>query len=87
MAEPQTLWAAHEVVSRRRPARDANQAAWLGFHLANARMYEYVSDVDRGHHHEALYWADYERRKADTVSSSRSEEAKRQIRQSRVDRS
>lgn len=67
--EPQTLRAAHDQVLRRRPAPDANTAVWLAFHLSNARMYETVSDVDRGHHHEALYWADYERRKADAVST------------------
>jgi hypothetical protein len=55
---------AHEVAMARRPAPDANPATWLTFHLANARMYEVIADVDRFHHHSALYWADYERRKA-----------------------
>jgi len=68
-SEPRTLSAAHGVAGQRRPAPDANLSVWLTFHLANARMYEAVSDVDRGHHHEALYWADYERRKADAVST------------------
>ena len=67
--EPRTLSAAHGVATERRPAPDADLSLWLRCHLANARMYEAVSDVDRWHHHEALYWADYERRKADAVSS------------------
>ncbi|MEQ0561723.1 AMED_5909 family protein [Amycolatopsis sp. NEAU-NG30] len=28
-----------------------------------------VADVDRGHHHEALYWAGYEERKAGEISA------------------
>jgi hypothetical protein len=32
-------------------------------------MYEKVADVDRGHHHEALYWAGHERRRAGEVSA------------------
>ncbi|HUR04457.1 MAG TPA: AMED_5909 family protein [Nonomuraea sp.] len=67
--EPRTLRAAHDVVTSRRPKPDANLSVWLVFHQSNARMYEVISDVDRGHHHEALYWADYERRKAAEVSA------------------
>ncbi|MFD9893808.1 AMED_5909 family protein [Amycolatopsis sp. NPDC059027] len=67
--EPQTLIAAHEVVQRRRPASDAKLSSWLAFHQGNERIYKMVADVDRGHHHEALYWADYERRKAGEVSA------------------
>ena len=68
-AEPRTLRDAHEFAMDRRPAPDANPSVWLAFRQANARMYEKVADVDWGHHHEALYWADYERRQAGEVSS------------------
>ena len=39
-------------------------------------MYEAVADVDRGHHHEALYWAGYEERQAGEVSAEIQAEAK-----------
>jgi hypothetical protein len=67
--EPRTLRDAHEIAMDRRPAPDANPSVWLAFRQANARMYKAVADVDRGHHHEALYWADYERRQAGEVSA------------------
>jgi len=68
-SEPRTLRAAHEVASNRRPDAEANPVVWLAFHRANARMYQTISDVDRWHHHEALYWADYERRKVAEVTA------------------
>lgn len=67
--EPQTLKDAHTVASARRPKPGSNLSAWLNFHQANARMYYEVSDVDRGHHHELLYWAGYEQRKAKEVAA------------------
>jgi hypothetical protein len=67
--ELKTLRDAHEVVMERRPPRDANLSIWLAFRLANARMYKAIADVDRGHHHEALYWAGYEERKAGEISA------------------
>jgi hypothetical protein len=67
--EPETLQAAHDDASRRRPKSDANPSVWLAFHLANARMYRAVAGVDRWHHHEATYWAGYEERKADEFSA------------------
>lgn len=64
--EPRTLLEAHEVVMRRRPPDTAKPSDWVAFRLGNARVYEAVADVDRGHHHEALYWAGYEKRRAQT---------------------
>lgn len=68
-SEPQTLRDAHAVVADLRPAPDAQLSVWLKFHQGNARMYKAVSDVDRGHHHEAVYWANYEERKASDISA------------------
>jgi hypothetical protein len=62
--EPKTLRDAHEVVMERRPARSASPSVWLAFRLGNARLYTAIAEVDRGHHHEALYWAGYEERQA-----------------------
>ncbi len=68
-AEPETLREAHEVVMDRRPANNANPSVWLAFRLGNARLYRVIADVDRGHHHEALYWAGYEERQAGEISA------------------
>ncbi|MEV7045458.1 AMED_5909 family protein [Amycolatopsis sp. NPDC051061] len=75
-AEPKTLRDAHEVVMDRRPPNDANSSVWLAFRLGNARLYKAVADVDRGHRHEALYWAGYEERQAGEISVNRQPEAK-----------
>lgn len=74
--EPKTLRDAHEVVMDRRPPNDANPSVWLAFRLGNARLYKSVADVDRGHHHEALYWAGYEERKAGEISANLQTEGK-----------
>ncbi|MFG1640579.1 AMED_5909 family protein [Amycolatopsis sp. NPDC049252] len=75
-AEPKTLRDAHEVVMDRRPPNDANPSVWLAFRLGNARLYKAVADVDRGHHHEALYGAGYEKRKVGEISASLQAEGK-----------
>lgn len=72
---PRTLREAHDFVSSRRPAPDADSSAWKVFHQQNARIYEHVSDVDRGHHHEALYWFAYEHRKAAECSGKSTKDA------------
>ncbi|WP_374058963.1 AMED_5909 family protein [Saccharomonospora sp. NB11] len=36
-------------------------------HLRSARVYAEVAEIDRAHHHEARYWADRERRKAEEI--------------------
>jgi hypothetical protein len=74
--EPKTLRDAHEVVMERRPPRDANPSVWLAFRLGNARLYKAIADVDRGHHHEALYWAGYEERQAGEISADLQAERK-----------
>ena len=74
--EPKTLREAHEVVMERRPSKDANPSAWLAFRLGNARLYKAVADIDRSHHHEALYWAGHEERKADEISTELQAEGK-----------
>ncbi|WP_245787104.1 AMED_5909 family protein [Amycolatopsis saalfeldensis] len=61
---------AHDDAERRRPEQTAMPSKWIAFHRANARMYERVADIDRGHHHEALYWADRERRNVDEVEAA-----------------
>ncbi|MFE0022291.1 AMED_5909 family protein [Amycolatopsis sp. NPDC059021] len=35
---------------KRRPPSKADPSAWVAFRLGNARLYEAVADIDRGHH-------------------------------------
>lgn len=58
---PRTLVKAHETLARIRPARQAPLAEWLAYHQRSAALYAEVAEIDRGHHHESLYWADHER--------------------------
>ncbi|WP_033293875.1 AMED_5909 family protein [Amycolatopsis jejuensis] len=74
--EPKTLLDAHEVVLDRRPTSGANPSAWRAFRLGNARLYKAVADLDRTHHHEALYWAGYEERRAGEISAQPEAEGK-----------
>lgn len=55
---------AHELLSRERPAEGADAEVWLAYYRRSALVYARVAEVDRGHHHEALYWSSREERKA-----------------------
>ncbi len=50
------------------PDKGAPVSEWVAFRRANARMYQAVADIDRGHHHEALYWFDRERREVEELT-------------------
>jgi hypothetical protein len=65
--EPKTLRAAHEFVTKVMPAPMAPLAEWLEFRRRSAAVYARVADVDRGHHHEALYWAERELKVAEEL--------------------
>lgn len=65
--EVRTSSQAHAVLEAIRPALDAPSAEWLRYYLCSARVYAEVAEIDRGHHHEAMYWADRERRKAEAI--------------------
>jgi len=66
---PRTLIQAHEELVRIRPDRDASLRAWLAYHQKSATLYAELAEIDRGHHHECLYWADRERRSAEEVAA------------------
>lgn len=34
---------------------------WLAYHQRSAALYAEVAEIDRGHHHEALFLAEQER--------------------------
>jgi hypothetical protein len=59
-AMPATLAHARELMPRLMPAPTAPRREWLAFRRRSAAIYKHVADVDRGHHHEALYWAELE---------------------------
>jgi hypothetical protein len=60
---------AHELLSRMRPSSSASSVTWLKYYRRSAAVYAEVAEVDRGHHHEALYWANRERAKANEIEA------------------
>ncbi|MGH4017131.1 MAG: AMED_5909 family protein [Pseudonocardiaceae bacterium] len=63
-----TLKEAHEVLARLRPKSGAPLSEWLTFRRTSAALYTEIADVDRFHHHEALYWAEREQKEANTLA-------------------
>ncbi|GAA3671682.1 AMED_5909 family protein [Lentzea roselyniae] len=59
-----SLAEAHEVLPRLMPRKGAAVADVKRFHEKSAEVYRRVAEMDRGHHHEALYWAEREAQKA-----------------------
>lgn len=67
-----TLFQLHELLVRLRPPAGADEVRWRSFRLRSAAAYERIADVDRGHHHEALYWASRERKQANDLAAEQS---------------
>lgn len=65
-----TLKDAHEAVGRLVPAPNAAPEVWREFYLRSVEVYARVAEVDRWHHHEALYWVNRERAKAEEIARS-----------------
>jgi hypothetical protein len=61
---------AHELLSHERPAQGATPDVWLAYYRRSADVYATVAEIDRGHHHEALYWSSREGRKAREIEDS-----------------
>lgn len=66
---PRTLVEVHEVLARVRPGRQAPVAEWLAYYQRSAALYADIAEIDRGHHHESLYWADHERERAKEIKA------------------
>jgi hypothetical protein len=66
--EVRTLMQAHEVLSSIRPSEDAPLPVWRDYYRRSAATYARIAEIDRGHHHEALYWRDRENLKADEIA-------------------
>ncbi|HEU5471340.1 MAG TPA: AMED_5909 family protein [Actinophytocola sp.] len=65
---PKTLAQAHEALMKVQPNRQAPLVAWRAFRQLAARVYTEIADIDRFHHHEALYWAGFEQEKAQAIA-------------------
>jgi len=68
--QPVTLMQVHELMLKERPRKGAPRSEWLAHYRRGAGLYEEVADIDRGHHHEAMYWAGWERRKAGKLTKN-----------------
>ena len=66
---PRTLVEAHEAVARSRPDRQSPLATRLAYYQHSATVYADIAEIDRGHHHESLYWADCERQRAQEIQA------------------
>jgi hypothetical protein len=68
-AEPRTLMEAHDALVKIRPKSAAPLEQWRAYYEQSAALYAEIAEIDRGHHHEALYWADKERRSAEEIAA------------------
>ena len=66
---PRTLTDAHNLLARIRPKSTAALEQWLAYYQRSAALYAEIAEIDRGHHHEALYWAEHERERANEVKT------------------
>ena len=70
-----TLQGAHDALVKVMPAPEADRRQWRDFYLGSAEVYGRVAEIDRGHHHEALYWAKREREKGEEIAKALTSDA------------
>jgi hypothetical protein len=56
-------------VARIRPRQQAPLTEWLAYHQRSAAWYAEVAEIDRGHHHEALFMGERERQRAKEIKT------------------
>jgi hypothetical protein len=66
---PRTLVAAQVALALIRPRRQAPLGEWLAYYQRSAGWYAEIAEIDRGHHHEALYMAEQERERAKEIAA------------------
>jgi hypothetical protein len=66
---PRTLGEAQVALALIRPRQQAPLGEWLAYCQRSAGWYAEIAEVDRGHHHEALYMAEQERERAKEVAA------------------
>ena len=64
---PQTLGEAHDALARIHTGQQASLAEWLAYYQRSTALYTEIAEIDRGHHHESLDWADHERERAKKI--------------------
>lgn len=72
-----TLREVHDELVSLMPGANSELKAQRDYHLASAKAYARIAEVDRGHHHEATYWANREREKAETITKQMRSKAAR----------
>ena len=66
---PRTLVDAQVALALIRPRRQAPLGEWLAYYERSAAWYAEIAEIDRGHHHEALYMAEQEREQARKIAA------------------
>ena len=66
---PRTLMQAHDALVVIRPKSNASLVAWKAYYERSVALYREIAEIDRGHHHEALYWAEKEQANADEITA------------------
>lgn len=66
---PQTLMQAHEELVRIRPHPKSSLPVWLSYYQRSVEVYEKVAKTDPTHEGEALYWAQRERTRAESITA------------------
>lgn len=64
-----TLKDAHDLIGRIRPGSNASLSEVLAFRRRATQIYLAVADIDRYHHHEAMYWVEHEREAAQELAA------------------
>jgi hypothetical protein len=67
--EPCTLADAHHAVARIRPRQKAPLTEWLAYYQRSAAWYAEVAEIDRVHHHEALFMTEQQRQQAKEIKA------------------
>jgi hypothetical protein len=67
-----TLSEAHDVLSKLLPNPKSKPQVLKDYYLRSAEVYARVAEIDRAHHHEALYWANREREKGEAIKTRKS---------------
>jgi hypothetical protein len=65
---PRTLAAAQWALARIRPRPQAPLGEWLAYYQRSTGWYAEIAEIDRGHHHEALYMAEQGRERAKEIA-------------------
>lgn len=64
---PRSLAEVPWALARIRPRRAAPREEWLAYYQRSAAWYAEIAEIDRGHHHEALFMANQEREHAKKI--------------------